>query len=262
MDKLSFKYLPVNTPERIAFFNQLLIKNELWFPSPERFNDPNEFRVQLRAPKRKSIIRQQYFADNSEASEQDFESWYGSVSWRSWHIYQEPRIQRDLLGNLGVLCLSRTCRDPIMWAHYASGHTGICIAFNIDFHVEIENVILAESVLYRKHLPQVKYFGEDQTKVLRKLLLTKYTGWAYEKEYRVIISKGDVTKQIAPTNIDGIILGMRVSRETEDQILEMIAMRQSPVKVLRAHLSYLTYEMDVPNCTSYNLSNTDMLDYR
>ncbi len=262
MNKLSFKYLQVDTEERLKFLERLLILGQLWFPSAIGFNDPNEFRCQLRAPKRKSIIRRQYFADNSEAAEQDFESWYRTVSWKSWHLYQEPLIQRTLLSNLGVLCLSRTCRNPIMWAHYAGRHTGICVAFKVEVFAQIDNLIRCESVVYRKRLPRVKYFGEDQTEVIKKILLTKYSGWAYEKEFRAITWEGDITKQIAPSVIDGVILGMNVSKDKEEQVLRMIEKRQSPTKVFKAGLSYLTYEMDITNRFSHELSESDISDYR
>ena len=257
MNAFHFKYMTVNSPERLE---SLLTESKLWFPSPTCFNDPNEFRFHLRAPKQKSIIRKQYFADHSEAVEEDFESWYRMVSWKSWPQYQEGFIRRDL-SSLGVLCLSTTCRNPIMWAHYADGHAGICVAFNSGFLAEVDNLILAESVLYRKRLPRVKYFGEDRTEVIRKLVLTKYSDWAYEREFRVITSHGNTAKQIAQTSIDGIILGTNISREKEDRILGIIGKRQSPIKVFRARLSYLTYEMEITNFGSNGSSHAEIVDY-
>lgn len=78
----------------------------------------------------------------------------------------------------------------------------------------------------------------------------------------MIVSEGDVAKRIPPTVIDGIVLGMNVSKEKEEQIREIIAKRQPPIKVLRAHLSYLTFEMDIASRFSNQLSESEISEYQ
>jgi hypothetical protein len=245
MTDLGFKYLPVDSEERLKFLEQLLVQGQLYFPAAAAFNDPGEFRIHFRPPKQKAPIRRQFFIDNPRATENEFERWYRSTSWSSWHVYFEPSLQGDLISQLGVLCLSRTCRDPIMWAHYAANHAGVCVAFNIGKLLDQIDDPIFGSVSYRRRLPVLRYFGEDGKQVITKLLLTKYKGWSYEKEVRIVVRQGNVTKQISADAIEGIILGKDVPAPKEAQIKKIVETLPRPIKVLRAHLSYATYELEV-----------------
>lgn len=258
MTGLGFKYLPVDSGERLKFLEQLLVEGQLYFPSVAAFNDPSEFRIHLRLPKQKAIIRRQYFIDNSRATEDEFESWYRNITPRSLRRFHEPLIRNDLSYQLGVLCLSQTCRDPIMWAHYAANHSGICVALNIGKIIDQISGLIFGLVSYRKRLPIVKYFGEDRKKVITKLILTKYKGWAYEKEFRIIAPQSNVTKQITLDVIDGIILGKDIPDDKEAQIRDILQSRPQPIKILKAHLSYTTYEMEI----SHDESCTDISEYK
>ena len=33
--------------------------------------------------------------------------------------------------NHGILCFSATWKDPVLWAHYANKHKGLCLAFQV-----------------------------------------------------------------------------------------------------------------------------------
>ena len=43
---------------------------------------------------------------------------------RDWQRRQER--------NFGLICFSRCWRSPLMWAHYAQRHEGLCLEFAID----------------------------------------------------------------------------------------------------------------------------------
>ena len=50
----------------------------------------------------------------------------------------DPNVRRVLHNNkltlsstMGLLCFSETWRSPLMWAHYADKHHGICLGFDI-----------------------------------------------------------------------------------------------------------------------------------
>jgi DUF2971 family protein len=108
----------------------------------------------------------------------------------------------------GILCLTRTPTNALMWAHYARGHAGVVIgidAVRAGFTDEATNLVPAQfgSVIYvsgRSMLSFVTrppsefevgltyHFPLDQYERLQRLFLQKPLYWAYEEEVRVLKS--------------------------------------------------------------------------
>ena len=79
----------------------------------------------------------------------------------------------------GLLCFSHKWSHPLLWGHYAEKHHGIVIGFEVP-----DKSDLYHPVKYRrKRLPAPSdrdLVGAD----VEDLLLTKFTAWRYESEYR------------------------------------------------------------------------------
>jgi Protein of unknown function (DUF2971) len=80
----------------------------------------------------------------------------------------------------GFICLSKTWRNPLMWAHYANNHKGLCLGLSVnraDF----------EDVHYIKD--RLTITGSD-SEILEKLrnfpdlAKIKHVEWNYEREMR------------------------------------------------------------------------------
>lgn len=79
---------------------------------------------------------------------------------------------------IGILCFSRKWSNPLLWGHYADKHQGMALGFDVP---EGE---MYSAVKYRKTrlpIPSGRAFAEAD---LEDLLLTKFTAWRYETEYR------------------------------------------------------------------------------
>ena len=94
------------------------------------------------------------------------------------------KLKSDATSLLGFLCFSRTWKNPLMWSHYADRHRGICLGFDVsDEH--------CQPVTYSKErpkiAPQCTRSGVElsQEKII-EWLQTKYDGWKYEDEIRVV----------------------------------------------------------------------------
>ena len=86
----------------------------------------------------------------------------------------------------GVLCFSRTWKNPVLWSHYADKHKGVCLGFEVSGEVLMP-------VKYTKNRLNIDIEGlHDRGKldkqVMGKLLRTKYLDWSYEREVRVFSS--------------------------------------------------------------------------
>ena len=108
---------------------------------------------------------------------------------------------RGLIENIGIVSLTETPRNLLMWSHYADQHKGICIGYKSDF--------LEERSQLDPHLPSsykilkvnydncrydqftdifsTKNINELRRDIVLKSLLTKGDDWMYEKEHRAII---------------------------------------------------------------------------
>ncbi|WP_052405991.1 DUF2971 domain-containing protein [Paraburkholderia heleia] len=105
----------------------------------------------------------------------------------------ERKIQRKLKEFLepqvGLLCLSRSSSEPVMWSHYADCHRGMVLAFDTG----PEGV---HPVSYRKtrkpySLDVARHAAPQLEPVLLETLVTKSSSWAYEQEWRKFIFAKD-----------------------------------------------------------------------
>ena len=85
--------------------------------------------------------------------------------------------------NIGLICFSSNYDCPLMWAHYAEKHTGVCLVFDI-------NKIDVFKVKYSKKLLRFNNSRNLGLNDAKKIVSTKYYKWRYEKEYRKFTEYG------------------------------------------------------------------------
>jgi hypothetical protein len=82
----------------------------------------------------------------------------------------------------GILCMSTTWQEPLLWAHYADKHKGICLGFEVNAEEWRE-------VHYKAERPALAHYGAVDPSELTgqefdEINVTKFRAWAYEREYR------------------------------------------------------------------------------
>lgn len=101
-------------------------------------------------------------------------------------------FRRDLIKNVGIVCLSKDALNILMWSHYADFHKGMVLEFRIPIKGTKEDVSLMNErltpfpVIYSKQRPHIMLGTEKPKDIVEKLVLTKSIHWKYEKEERVI----------------------------------------------------------------------------
>ncbi len=85
----------------------------------------------------------------------------------------------------GIICMSTTWQEPLLWGHYADKHKGICLGFDVD---DAE----WQPVIYRKERPSlsnlgVKHLNEISDEQWQEVSRTKFKAWEYEREYRTLV---------------------------------------------------------------------------
>lgn len=108
---------------------------------------------------------------------------------------------RGLIENVGIVSLTETPRNLLMWSHYANQHKGICIGYNsnlledrndLDLHLPSSYKTLKvnyDNCRYDQYTDifSTKNINELRREIVLKSLLTKGDDWIYEKEHRAII---------------------------------------------------------------------------
>lgn len=156
---LFYKYQPINT-----YSLQNLSEDQLWISKPSAFNDPFEFKFELKNPRN----------INKHQSYNDFLS---------------------EMKNFGVICLSTHPsiasdfeiddsnihpENMLMWSHYANDHYGFVLGLRKNNDIQ--------KVRYSNDFPIIE-IDKPETTTIRQMLNAMYTKqkcWEYEHEYRII----------------------------------------------------------------------------
>ena len=94
-----------------------------------------------------------------------------------------PEMHKQMDERYRVYCLTRRPAIPLMWAHYADHHRGICLEIN----VRQPDLCAAIQVQYRETYPSFR-LGADRD---LSPFYTKSSDWQYEDEYRLIAEEED-----------------------------------------------------------------------
>lgn len=108
----------------------------------------------------------------------------------AWNRRVESVMHATLPELLGVLCLSGSSRNPLMWSHYAESHRGTVLEFDDRDPTfnrrrsEEDDLGFLRRVSYSDARPHISTFSGDELFV--QMALIKALDWAYEQEQRLI----------------------------------------------------------------------------
>ena len=151
----------------------------------------------------------------------------------------------------GVVCLTETWQNPVMWSHYAKEHQGVCIEYDFaSLPRGHQKRIMLYPVIYgTERFDATRYLrpiGEDFNSLLSVLAcLHKAEHWRYEREWRLLAPMGDQedggfnTWMPTPSRI---YLGARMTSEHESELREIAGAKGIPVS--RMKLALHSYELE------------------
>ena len=95
---------------------------------------------------------------------------------------ERPSIIDEIFKPYGILSLTDNCRNQAMWASYSNMYKGICLGF--------ENLPKVKPIKYIKQTQKIPELNLEEIKIkdkdIEKILMSKYTNWKYEQEYRML----------------------------------------------------------------------------
>lgn len=163
--------------------------------------------------------------------------------------------RNEMLARWGMVCLSATKSDPVLWAHYADCHKGIALEF--DYIDDPSSTDLTE-VEYSSdrvcfdpvEITEASRESERAVNMMKQALTTKHRSWKYEQEYRVIVKLSGCTenadKYFIPLPNDfltRVILGYDCTT-TKAEVRSILSKSSlDEVKVTRARRSLNKFEI-------------------
>lgn len=151
-----------------------------------------------------------------------------------------PRVQKSMESTfdevLGILCLTESPDNLLMWAHYADSHQGFVVEFDTDNSFFDQRLHSDDDF---RCLRKVCYSTERPNIVISKLddfksFLTKGLEWSYETEWRMmlhlenastVLDDGSTAVHLfnfPKSSIRRVILGCRVSDAKAAEIRQIL----------------------------------------
>lgn len=226
-----YKYRSMQ-PGAAEYVLQTIASNEIYFASPNSFNDIFDCKPVVTFDCTDEQFIEQYIAlarkrgsfFSRERTLHDARQAIGDP-YRDLRITSAAvRFQRELalsLHKTGVYCVSERNDDILMWAHYADHHRGVCLEFDSGAAEMIE----AQRVIYAKDRPAIDQFRDTNVQEkMEKALLTKSSHWSYEQEWRIVHHvKGVGKAKLESNTLTGLIFGAAASKQTKDDIMHALA---------------------------------------
>ncbi len=265
-----YKYLP---PNRV----QVLKNLEIRFSQPRALNDPFEGSPLIDMSSSISDLMDQIeryrfdLCENTVGEEKTSENCKildEEVRSLKSHLLEKmssSNVGRELMDwlnkRIGILSLSRTFSNLLMWTHYADRHKGFVIGFD-----ESHEFFYQKSYLGLGTCPsQVRYTKQRSAPTLQdfdyyeKLLCEKPIDWAYEEEVRVLRIFTERTKRspnvdesgypiylfdIPKDSIKSIYIGAHAAPNLESEVIDIVHKNGLDAEVYGISISKTRYEIE------------------
>jgi Protein of unknown function (DUF2971) len=152
----------------------------------------------------------------------------------------------ELNEEAGVVCFSRTWSNPVIWAHYADQHRGLCLGFELSER-------LVHPITYvntRQPFPELDGLDYDaKLAIMRQLLFTKFEDWRYEDEVRASVQIDTEENGLYfvdwsdAQQLTEVIVGMR-SATCRRELERALVGYEHPVQFIKAQASHSSFAVD------------------
>lgn len=235
-----YKYKPLTDETSRNRLRCILVDSHIYFPSRLDFNDPFDClvpsflnvngrdlrRFLSQRLKRMGLVRR------------DARAMAGKVDLERLRNC----IQSDV-DKAGMLSLTERPENLLMWGHYSSSHTGVCLEFAVSADEPFFG--RAQPVVYLDKRPTFNPKGTEEENV-EAALLTKSPDWKYESEWRIIDQyHGKANCSFPSERLTGIVFGRRVCSADRQQIPKWVSEKGLKLRFYDAALNEREWKLDV-----------------
>jgi hypothetical protein len=248
---------------------QMLKNQELYFSFVKDFNDPFDCRIIIdcKGSDEKSwraLAEREHIPEPIKQKALEGLRSIGFDADKIKQLYDKQNFKTYI-----IWCLSEIRNNVLMWSHYARSHHGICVGFETvikddllfikidDFDLKyhpnkfFHDFLLLSKVEYCDECPY-PYNIFDDSRHLLTFLKIKGKDWEYEQEHRIILSHGEINKNIIRFDksvLKEVILGHNIQDKFRKQVLELIANEYISngysVDVFQSSINDSRYELNI-----------------
>ncbi|WP_330746603.1 DUF2971 domain-containing protein [Chryseobacterium sp. CP-77] len=244
-----YKYFP----ENINSLKALSCKS-VWMNSALKMNDPLESL---------SLISQEYSQEDLNQYRKHIKE-SEVITKSDWLNYNNEQLieclnflRRNILAGLCFSSFSEDYNNILMWSHYASSHTGFCLAFEFSEDLLVENDLIKVKYSNKVDSLNIKSLmcddnspHKDLVEMKRdfyKSLTVKSPHWSYEKEWRKWGSSGYEDFD-GRAKIVKIYFGYRIDKEFENIVRNIL----KSVELENIEIKYMDIQDNSTNLTTIN----------
>jgi hypothetical protein len=229
----------------------------VWFSKPAALNDPFDididfayavtpsgFNYMIQVLKNQPGIQPER-ASRLEQLEQDIPD-RDALDHMSQVIAAKFREDRK---DWGVFCLCESCKNILMWSHYADNHKGFCARFDRNADNRLGDIEYTRPVSYSCEYPSPDFYSSDGLeRIYDELFFTKAKCWEYEREWRMLNEKGNIDLPLAQfTTISGIIYGLNMPIPHREVIRSILSDKKE-IEFMEAVKVPNRFELKVVRC--------------
>ncbi|MBB6249159.1 DUF2971 domain-containing protein [Rhodanobacter sp. A1T4] len=242
-----------------GLFEKLMLGNELWFANSKSFNDPFDCRMRFDTSSYSSDLADKYIqflVKKTNITKIEATILVSNAqkkgSFTAQHLadlLNEHNL--NLRDKFGIFSASLDPRNPLMWAHYAQEHHGVCL----QFEAAMDKLFWrGMQVSYEDKFPiQSDPLGHDDEldkEFALRMISQKSTDWRYEKERRLLhFGSSNLLLPYTPKALTGVILGYRCEDTVRSDVLNLIEKREEKfgykVRIYRATMSDSRYHFSI-----------------
>ena len=267
---LRYKYVPLDNSFKAPFDEKgslsIIKDGTMKFTHPKDFNDPFDCYpdVDGKAISKEYEQNKEFFKELGRRRNLSPAQRIQEKPKQLKKIEKAQNIDELLNNKIGICSLSKNPLNLLMWAHYASSHTGFVMEFSVfNEHLSLNDAINCSMtclvpfpVTYKKEKPIV-----TSRDLFYEYLLTKGEDWEYEQEERVIddIRKAGIHPYDRKRILKSVIAGMKMSdddfavlKNTVDQVNKELGIN---VTVHKAKPLKGKFALFVPDRDDLNIHN-------
>ncbi|MDN5061334.1 DUF2971 domain-containing protein [Aliarcobacter butzleri] len=245
LPKFLYKYRNFEDPYMIN-----IIKNSsLYFSQVKNFNDPFDLRLDFK----QSYTKQERLSHIKYLSKENGSdpNHYKKLKKKARDPKEFNKIKEEsfykVFNNISILSLSSDPKNILMWSHYAHNHTGLVFEFTEKFNSS--RFLQIQKVKYKNDYSLLDLTKNTNfiKKEIGELLLTKYSDWQYEQEYRILnINDDPGEKSFNKLELTSIIFGLETANENIEMIKKLCAENGfGHVKFKRTEKVYGKFELKI-----------------
>jgi len=253
LPKYLYKYFS-SSDEKFDRIEQVISESKLYFAQPKSFNDPFDCNIplsfkatQLKAEKYWKVVARRQDGSSGRQLNQSVRELVALSRTKEGKTFLNNKV-RDSVNKNGIASFSTDNRNTLMWAYYASGHTGVSLRFNMssEYLTQIKWSNLLIQVDYQENIPEINYYEiENPDSYLTRYFGTKAIGWKHENEWR-LVSVGEYGLLSIPNKmVDGIIFGLSTDKDFEKRVRQLVEKSKVDIELLRVVHKPGSYELEV-----------------